>query len=360
MEVHSSSEQMYEVVGLMSGTSLDGLDLAGVRFVWCNGSWSYRVLASETMAYTESWSLRLQHLPEMTGEELASAHADFGHLLGRAVSDFVRRHALHPCLVASHGHTVFHQPERGFTLQIGDGAALSAECGLPVANDFRVMDVAFGGQGAPLVPIGDELLFPAYDACLNIGGIANISFRKDGKRVAFDIVPANQLFNRLAAEKGLAYDKDGRMAARGKADAALLDAMNALPYYAKPFPKSLGKEWVDAELWPLLEKKTLCCEDRMATCVEHAAWQIARVLCTYGIRKLLLSGGGARNAFFIERLSALAPDTGCCLPSDETMDYKEAIVFAFLGLLRLLRQNNCLRSVTGTAYDHCGGALWGI
>ena len=195
------SVSAYSVVGLMSGTSLDGLDVVCCRFTPSGEGWDYALEAAETLPYSEEWTARLRGLPQADGLALASAHADYGHLLGCSVADFIRRHAVSPCLVASHGHTVFHQPEKGFTLQIGDGAAVAAECGLPVVSDFRVSDVALGGQGAPLVPLGDEWLFSDYDACLNIGGISNISFRCQGRRVAFDIVPSNQVFNRLASSE---------------------------------------------------------------------------------------------------------------------------------------------------------------
>ena len=281
----------------MSGTSLDGLDVVCCRFTPSGEGWDYALEAAETLPYSEAWTARLRGLPQADGLALASAHADYGHLLGRSVAAFICRHAVSPCLVASHGHTVFHQPEKGFTLQIGDGAAVAAECGLPVVSDFRVSDVALGGQGAPLVPLGDEWLFSDYDACLNIGGISNISFRCQGRRVAFDIVPSNQVFNRLAAAEGELFDRDGRIASRGHADAALLAQLNALPYYAAAFPKSLGQEWVESALLPLLDAASLSVADKMATAVEHTAFQIAQVLRKYAIGSVLLTGGGAKNAF---------------------------------------------------------------
>ena len=348
----------YEIIGLMSGTSLDGLDLLACDFYQEKGRWNYTVKAAETIAYPDEWKARLSRLTQASGKELACSHADLGHYLGRCAAAFVQKNHLHPLLVASHGHTIFHQPERGFTLQIGDGAALATECGLTVVNDFRLTDVALGGQGAPLVPIGDELLFPQYDACLNIGGIANISFRNEGQRVAFDIAPANQVFNYLAALKGLPFDRDGRLARKGKVDAACLEKLNALKYYAQPYPKSLGKEWVDAACLPVLKTSCLSVEDALATAVEHVAFQIARVLNDFHIRSLLLSGGGTWNAFLRERLAAMAAGTQCCIPSEEVVDYKEALIFAFLGLKRWLGEANCLRSVTGASRDCCGGALW--
>ena len=348
----------YDVVGLMSGTSLDGLDMACVRFSKEEGRWQFRMLAAETVDYPAAWRQRLASLAQADGEELAAVHAAFGRYSGECVSAFVRRNRLEPLLVASHGHTVFHQPEKGFTLQIGDGGGLAAACGLPVVSDFRVQDVAMGGQGAPLVPIGDELLFPACDGCLNIGGISNISFREGERRVAFDIAPANQVFNALAARKGLPYDRDGAMAAAGHADAALLARMNALDYYRLPYPKSLGREWVEAELFPLLSASALTVEDALATAVEHAAFQMAEVCRGHQLRRVLLTGGGAKNRYLRERLSALASGTQFTLPGEEIVDYKEALIFAFLGLLRWLGLPNCLQSVTGASRDHCAGALW--
>ena len=348
----------YDVLGLMSGTSLDGLDMVCVRFSLVGERWSFRILASETVGYTEEWRNRLSRLFGADGAELAAAHAAFGRFSGECVAGFVRRNALEPLLVASHGHTVFHQPERGFTLQIGDGGALAEACGLPVVSDFRVQDVALGGQGAPLVPVGDALLFPEYDACLNIGGISNISFQEGERRIAFDISPANQLFNFLAGKRGLAYDKEGALAACGKVDGRLLARMNALGYYSVPYPKSLGREWVEAELLPLLDASELPLEDLMATAVEHSAIQISSVIRERHLRRVLLTGGGAKNTFLRQRMAALAPDAAFVLPDDELVDYKEALVFAFLGLLRWLERPNCLRSVTGASRDHCAGAVW--
>ncbi|MBO7624669.1 MAG: anhydro-N-acetylmuramic acid kinase, partial [Bacteroidales bacterium] len=280
----------YDVVGLMSGTSLDGLDMACVRFSQAEGRWQFRMLAAETVDYPEAWRQRLASLAQADGEELAAAHAAFGRYSGECVAAFVRRNRLEPLLVASHGHTVFHQPERGFTLQIGDGGALAEACGLPVVSDFRVQDVALGGQGAPLVPVGDALLFPEYDACLNIGGISNISFQEGERRIAFDISPANQLFNFLAGKRGLAYDKEGALAACGNVDERLLARMNELGYYSAPYPKSLGREWVEAELLPLLDASELPLEDRMATAVEHSAIQITSVIRERQLRRVLLTG----------------------------------------------------------------------
>lgn len=348
----------YDIVGLMSGTSLDGLDMVACRFFQESGQWDYRVLASETREYPREWETRLANLTQAGGMELARAHTDLGHYMGLCVSAFVQKYHLQPLLVASHGHTVFHQPDSGFTLQIGDGAALAAECALTVVNDFRVMDVALGGQGAPLVPIGDELLFSQYDACLNIGGISNISFRYEERRVAFDISPANQVLNYFAALKGFPFDRDGLIARKGRVCDSCLEQLNALAFYRQPFPKSLGKEWVDAVCLPVLKASDLSVEDALATAVEHIAYQIARVLNAYRIHTLLLSGGGARNIFLRERIVALASDTRCCLPSEEVIDYKEALIFAFLGLKRWLGQSNCLQSVTGASRDCCGGALW--
>ena len=342
----------------MSGTSLDGLDMVCASFLQEAGAWHYRILAAETVAYPEAWRQRLSALVQADGAELAKAHAEFGRYSGRCVAGFIMRNHLEPLLVASHGHTVFHQPEKGFTLQIGDGGALAAECGLPVVSDFRVQDVAMGGQGAPLVPIGDELLFPAYDGCLNIGGISNISFREGGRRVAFDIAPANQVFNFLAGKKGLAFDRDGALAAAGQVDPVLLERLNGLDYYRMTYPKSLGREWVDAELLPLLEASELPVADKMATAVEHAAFQIAKVCHEHQLRSVLLTGGGAKNRYLRERMAALAPDTQFTLPGEEIVDYKEALIFAFLGLLRWLGLPNCLQSVTGATRDHCAGAVW--
>lgn len=344
------------VLGMMSGTSLDGVDMALCRFVG-DGS-DYKVLATRAVPYSDGWRRRLEALVGSSAMEYAAADVELGRLFGRLAADFLRETGLQADAVASHGHTVFHQPAAGITTQIGDADAIAAATGKPVVWRFRQLDVALGGQGAPLVPLGDRLLFGRFDACLNLGGIANISFGPTG----FDVCPCNQVLNRLALRLGLPYDAEGALARRGHADGALLERLDALGYYRLPPPKSLGREWVDAHVWPLFEGSPLPVEDLLATAVAHVAGRVADTVVhsPVAIRQMLVTGGGARNAFLVESLRAALPQVDVVVPDAQTLDFKEAIVFALLGYLRLTGQVNTLRSVTGARCDSVGGNVAGL
>lgn len=340
----------------MSGTSLDGLDIACCRFEWVDGTWKYEILAAETMPYSKDWSVRLRSLPELTGEELISEHVAYGKYLGQAVQDFRKRFPLRIDFVSSHGHTVFHQPHLGFTFQAGAGAAIAATCGLPVISDFRSADVAMGGQGAPLVPVGDQLLFSHYDSCLNLGGIANISFEKNGKRLAYDVAPCNLLLNELAGRLGFSYDEHGKMAASGKVLPAVLEALNDLDYYSRSFPKSLGREDVEEDFLPLLSERHNV-PDLLATVTRHIALQVAAaVQQKQGNAGLLITGGGALNTALVQEIKACVAGE-VVVGSDSILHFKEALIFAFLGVLRWRGEINVLCSVTGSKTDHCAGAI---
>lgn len=355
------------VISLMSGTSLDGLDIA-----YCHikadsdfSRFGVKLIAAETVRYSSDWVRRLAHLDRGTALEYALANVELGQFFGQRVVDFRRRHEGDVDFIASHGHTIFHQPERRLTAQIGDGNAIAAATGLPVVSDFRALDVALGGQGAPLVPMGDQILFRKYDGCLNLGGFANISYEKDGRRVAFDIVPCNIALNYLARMQGAIYDRDGLMAQRGEVIDSLFDVLNALPYYQRPLPKSLGKEWFVGEFMPLLsdyigERTFEQLYNALRTVTEHIAFQVAAAVSDADIHTLMVTGGGAKNRFLIQCLRDLLPDCEIEIPSTTMVDYKEAIVFALLGFMRWHRQNNTLSSVTGAPVDSCGGVVSGL
>lgn len=344
------------ILGLMSGTSLDGVDLA----VCDIADRRYSILAAQTVPYPAEWRGRLSTLEEATAPEYARAHVDLGHWFGRTVKDFLERNPLNVEAIASHGHTIFHQPAIGLTTQIGDGDAIAAETGLPVVSNFRTLDVALGGQGAPLVPIGDELLFGQYDACLNLGGIANISYRSEGRRIAYDICPCNMALNGLAARLGLDYDPYGKNARRGAVDKTLGDRLDGLDYYRANPPKSLGKEWYVDSFRPLLEASSQPTCNLLATVTRHIAGQIASVLNARHCATLLVTGGGAFNTYLIEQLAMLAPQTSITVPDALIVNYKEALIFALLGYLRLTGQVNTLASVTGARCDSIGGTLSGL
>ncbi|MDP1621555.1 MAG: anhydro-N-acetylmuramic acid kinase [Bacteroidales bacterium] len=347
----------YHVIGLMSGTSLDGLDIAFCEFSDEGNHWTYKIHCAETVPYADHWKDKLSILESGSAFDFVKTDTGFGHLLGSLTRDFINRNNVVPDFIASHGHTIFHQPEKGITSQIGSGSAIAAETGLNVICDFRSLDVALGGQGAPLVPIGDELLFTEYDFCLNIGGFANISSQKDGNRIAYDICPANIVMNHLASMAGSLYDHDGLMAASGTANINLLNSLNALPFYTQPPPKSLGKEWVTEHIQPLLSVSDLTIPDLLSTYCEHIAIQVSHASGNDKNTKMLVTGGGTFNKFLMQRIRHHSvPEI--IIPDANTINFKEALIFAFLGVLRRRNEPNCLQSVTGATKDSSGGAIY--
>lgn len=343
----------YKILGMMSGTSLDGLDLALCEFVF-DGKWSFKLIEAETLPYDEGMHRFLSSVYSSSGEELASAHTRFGRFLGEAAKSFLQRKKLQADYISSHGHTIFHQPAKGYTFQLGDGNAIAAVSGLPVVYDFRSKDVALGGQGAPLVPVGDRLLFGEYDYCLNLGGIANISFEQDGKRLAYDVCPCNLVLNHLAGLKGMSYDRDGQIASSGIVQKDLLEKLNNWSYYQKQFPKSLGREDMERDIFPLLENK-YSAENLSATFCEHIAQTIGHA-SKGRIKKMLVTGGGAFHKYLIGRLNEYCEST-LIIPPAQIINFKEAIIFAFLAALRLENQINTLSSVTGANHDSVGGVI---
>jgi anhydro-N-acetylmuramic acid kinase len=344
-----------KAIGLMSGTSLDGLDIAAVEFERKNDLWHYKLVHAKTIGYSEAWGKRLREAPNLSGKELSRLHAEYGIFTGQQCREFILKTSFEPDLIASHGHTVFHQPEQGYTLQIGNGASIATLTNNLTVADFRIGDVALGGQGAPLVPIGDKLLFQEYKYCLNLGGFANISFNKAGKRVAYDICPANFIFNHCAQKAGQVFDKDGALGRHGKTNNALFERLNQLEFYKKQAPKSLGREWVENEFFPALNTFSISDADKLRTTYEHIAHQISCACTENG--KMLVTGGGAFNSFLIERIKQLC-SVEITIPDKEVIDFKEALVFAFLGVLRVKGINNCLASVTGARKDSCGGVVF--
>ena len=342
-------------IGLMSGSSLDGLDLALVKFEEEGEHYDFQILAAETLPYPDFWKTQLSEAFHKRPEDLVQLDKEYGKYLGEQVLSFAKKYNATPDFVASHGHTIFHRPEEHYTLQIGEGQELAKACGFLVINDFRSEDVSKGGQGAPLVPIGDKLLFGDYEICLNIGGIANVSYDEDGKRIAYDLCIANQALNYLAQLKGLDYDRHGQLARSGEVNMDLLKRLNKHPFYGQLPPKSLGREFFEANQKDLL--KDLSVENLLATFTEHIALQIALGVSHLPKGRILVTGGGARNQFLIERLQARTSHE-VVIPEKTIIDYKEALVFAFLGLLRLEGRTNVLASVTGAESDSCSGRIW--
>jgi len=346
----------FTALGIMSGSSLDGLDLAFCSFEKGEDEWGYQIVQCETIPYPEEWKLILAGLSEKTAVDLVEYDISYGIFLAEAVNGFLDKSGLEPELIASHGHTVFHQPQNKFTLQIGSGAHLFARTQIPVISDFRTQDVAMGGQEAPLVPIGDKLLFSQYDYCLNLGGSSNISFEENKQRIAFDIVPVNIVLNKLVGKKGFEYDADGAMGKKGNVLPELLEDLNNLPFYKEKAPKSLGYEWVEKEIFPLLDKENESIENLLATMYEHIAIQIGAVLKNTN-KKVLLTGGGAYNSFLVEKIKQYA-EANILQADDLIISYKEALIFAFLAYLKTQNKTNVLASVTGAKNDHIAGIIY--
>lgn len=347
----------YCCVGLMSGTSLDGLDLVLCELNPEETHWSYRILKAETTTYNNRWKQRLREAPRLGGYELMKLHRQYGDFLGEQVNLFLKDVARQPDFIASHGHTVFHRPDEKVSLQIGDGAMLAARTGLTTVSDFRTLDITLGGQGAPLVPIGDHLLFSDYQACVNLGGFANLSCERDGQCVAWDICPVNFVVNRLISQMGKEFDEDGVVGRGGIVIPTLLEELNALAYYHRPAPKSLGEEWVNGEFLPLLaEYNDYPIPDLIRTCYEHASDQIADNLNGIGDGSFLFTGGGTYNRFLMQLVSEKTKGH-IVIPDSQLIDFKEALVFALLGILRLEHRVNCLASVTGARCDSCSGVI---
>jgi anhydro-N-acetylmuramic acid kinase len=344
------------ITGVMSGTSLDGLDLAHCSFQNSDGNWHYNVLKAETIAYGRDWKAKLEEAPVLSADAWFALNAAYGRFIGEQLLAFLKG-VERPGAIASHGHTVFHKPALGYSTQLGCGATVAAVTGLTTVCDFRSLDVALGGQGAPLVPAGDKLLFGQYQACLNIGGIANISFdNTSGRRTAFDVCVANMALNTLAKRAGRDFDRDGELARGGTVIERLLEKLNNLEYYKQDGARSIGREWFN-EYMEYQMSEDIPTSDLLATFTEHAAMIIGHELNQRSIKQVLVTGGGAYNKFLLERL---ANRTNCSLiiPDAVTIEFKEAIIFAFLGQLRLKKATNTFSSVTGAGADSIGGAVY--
>ncbi|MEN8187534.1 MAG: anhydro-N-acetylmuramic acid kinase [Bacteroidota bacterium] len=355
--------KIWNVIGVMSGTSLDGVDLIFVKFKK-KKSYSFEILKTDTVNYSEKWKNELFDAFNFSAEKLTKLHSDYGKFLANIIQEFIdKNHLKNIDFIASHGHTIFHQPHLNYTLQIGNGAVIAAETNIKTICDFRVQDVALGGQGAPLVPIGDKLLFSEYKFCLNLGGFSNISFEKDSERAAFDICPVNIVMNHYTRKIGLEYDDGGKMASGGSLNDTLLNELNNLPFYVDDKPKSLGYEFIVDTIIPLIDKYNLSTQDILRTFVEHVAVQLAEVINRNSVKekndKVLVTGGGAFNQFLIDRLKDLT-FVEVFVPDREIIDFKEALIFALLGVLKDQNEVNCLKSVTGAKKDHSSGVVFEV
>ncbi|MFC2114512.1 anhydro-N-acetylmuramic acid kinase [Bacteroidota bacterium] len=350
------NKNKYTVIGVMSGTSLDGLDIACCQFELKDQHWTYSIIEALTFPYDYVWTHRLEQAQSLSALDMVQLDKNLGAYIGNKVRKFIEKYQLQVDFIASHGHTIFHQPEKGITLQVGSGEMIASECRMTTVFDFRSLDVALGGQGAPLVPVGDELLFSGYTYCLNLGGFSNISYRENSKRLAYDICPVNSVLNRLCPP----FDKGGETGRMGNVHQNLLYALNSIAFYSLPPPKSLGKEWLDQEFMTIIKSYDCSTEDKIRTVYEHIAMKISRAINPSknksDMPKVLLSGGGTYNDFLIELISEKS-EAEFVIPSPELVEFKEALVFAFLGVLRMRGEINCLASVTGARQDSCGGVV---
>ncbi|MDY0315616.1 MAG: anhydro-N-acetylmuramic acid kinase [Bacteroidales bacterium] len=347
----------FNIIGLMSGSSVDGLDIALVRFEKKNTKWKFEIQKAKTVKYNLALSQKLLSAHLLPAIELKYLEKEFAEFCVKAINEFKNNISIKVDFISSHGHTVFHQPEKGISWQIGDGELIAKSCGIIVVSDFRTGDIALGGQGAPLVPIGDELLFSEFDACVNLGGFSNISFKnKENKRLAFDICPVNIVLNYLCKKIDKEFDKNGEIASKNVLNQSFLAELNNLDYYSAKYPKSLGREWVEAEIFPILEKylQTETVENLIASFTNHVAFQISKNIKYFS--KVLFTGGGAYNSFLIKKVKEFS-SVDIILPKNEIIDFKEALIFAFLGLLRMQGEINCLASVTGAERDSCCGKI---
>jgi anhydro-N-acetylmuramic acid kinase len=346
----------HKVLGLMSGTSLDGLDIAFCEFIE-NDSWDFKILEAETIPYTEELRRLLIEAETSSAIDYFYKEVAYSRYTANCCIDFLKKHNLQPDIISAHGHTIFHEPQKGITRQMLDGSILAASTNIKTICDFRRNDVALGGQGAPLVPVGDQLLMAKYNYCLNIGGIANISYQEKDRRLAFDICPANMALNFLVSKLNLPYDKDGELARIGVINLEILEKLNSLAYYTFIPPKSLGKEWFIEFFKPIIDTEQIKINDLLRTVTEHIAYQISLVVLKSG--SMLVTGGGTFNKFLIERIKAKT-NLEVVIPDENIINFKEAMIFAFLGLLKSMERTNSLASVTGAIKDCSGGIIYTI
>jgi len=358
---------VYRTIGLMSGSSLDGLDIVFAEFHENAGNWNFEIKSADCYEYSDQWMEKLKNATSLPALDYQLLHVDYGHYLGQQVNRFIEKNNLQyqVGLIASHGHTTFHVPLKKMTAQLGDGAAIAAETSLPVVSDLRAMDLAFGGQGAPIVPIGEKFLLKEYSMFLNLGGIANISFNYPNNYIAFDICPANRVLNLVANIVNKDYDKGGQMAAMGNLNGELLNKLNSFAYYKQPYPKSLANNFGTDEVFPVLKSFGLPHTDLLRTYVEHIVQQTKLAISSNpkfstSNSKLLVTGGGAFNEFLIERLSNELSSIGIevVIPDEDIVRYKEALIMGLIGVLRWRQEYNILSSVTGAERNSIGGAVW--
>lgn len=356
---------VYKVIGIMSGSSLDGLDIVFTELIEQAGSWLYKIQHAACIPYDKLWIQNLQKSVDFSAKDYLLLHTEYGQFIGQKINEFIAEKNLqHQVnLIASHGHTTFHLPGKKMTHQLGDGSPIAAATKLPVVSDLRSLDVAFGGQGAPIVPLGEKLLFNQYKYFLNIGGIANISVHKLNEVIAFDVCAANRVLNMLVEKMDLLYDDEGIISSRGSVNENLLEKLNSLEYYQLPYPKSLANTFATDIIYNLLNSFNINIEDTLRTYAEHICIQIKNSLRKFKepeTQQLFITGGGAFNTFLIKRLQKNLEEINfkIVIPPSEVVKYKEALIIALLGALRWREQYTVLSSVSGASQNSIGGALW--
>ena len=351
-------KQNYHIIGVMSGTSLDGVDLAYLEFENINNQYFFKILKAETKPYSDFWLQTLSEAIHYSDEKLAQTNQDYTQYLGSIIADFITENNIETIdAVCSHGHTIKHEPQNGYTLQIGNLPEIARYVQQKVVCNFRVQDVKLGGQGAPLVPMGDKILFSDYDACINLGGFSNISFDIKNTRIAFDMCPVNTILNFYSQKINQPFDNQGVIARSGTLNLELFNALNQLDFYKKSYPKSLGVEFNSRFIFPIIDSFKESIENILHTFVEHCAFQIAHALPNPEV-KVLLTGGGAYHLYLVERIQKYVPKATLVIPDNYTIQYKEALIFGLLGVLKLEGKNNVLASVTGAKHDHCAGEVY--
>ena len=362
-KIHS---MVYRAIGLMSGSSLDGLDIAFAEFEEIRGQWSFQILHAETIDYSDDWRQRLSDAAQLPAYDFVKLDNDFGRYTGEAVNNFIEKNGLQHRvqIIASHGHTIFHEPEKYITTQIGNAAQIAALTNINVVSDLRSLDVALGGQGAPIVPLGEKFLFKDFSYFLNIGGIANLSIKnEDESFTTFDVCIANQTLNYFAKPAGKPFDENGNLARNGNINTTLLTQLNALDYYKSNSPKSLSNQYFGENILPIIRQNNLSNEDVLRTFTEHIALQIGNALSNKAdttTQQLLVTGGGAFNTFLIEKIKAnlASYNFEVVLPEKNIIEFKEALIMAFIGVMRWREENTVLSGATGASRPGIGGAVW--
>lgn len=344
----------------MSGSSLDGIDMAYCKIQTAN-PYTFTIIAAATSPFSHEEFLMLKNCTPDIHYNYHKEDEMFAKVSAQAINNFLQKNNLpKPDAIASHGHTVFHFPALGKTKQIGSGQLIANLTGCKVIYDFRAADVEAGGQGAPLVPLCDAIFFNNYHACLNIGGIANISFDTPTGRIGFDICGANQLLNYIAQTIDLPFDENGELAAAGFVDEQLLSDLDACAYFQLPYPKSLDNHFVRKYFIERIAAANISANDKLATATYHIAKQIAIIINqqnkVHENYRLLVTGGGAFNVYLIQLIEKL---TGIkiTLPANEIIQFKEALAMCLMGVEKLQNKPNFLPSVTGAKTAVSGGVV---